>query len=145
MVIKIHNSKTVTDKQAYWVSPSNSDTFLQPEMLFNVDFRYPQFKKKSIEKHINSSSTGPKDGLNSPPLKRKSPIPKATSSKMDILFENLMKSNKKPAILRILLEYAKKFRQKSFDTPLKSLKILDLDSYLNISFQDLQKTMQGNF
>ena len=56
-----------------------------------------------------------------------------------------MKSNKKPAILRILLEYAKKFRQKSFDTPLKSLKILDLDSYLNISFQDLQKTMQGNF
>ena len=32
MVIKIHNSKTVTDKQAYWVSLSNSDTFLQPEM-----------------------------------------------------------------------------------------------------------------
>ena len=32
MLIKIHNSKTVTDKQAYWVSLSNSDTFLQPEM-----------------------------------------------------------------------------------------------------------------
>ena len=117
MVIKIHNSKTVTDKQAYWVSPSNSDTFLQPEMLFNIDFRSPQFKKKSIEKHINSSSTGPKDGLNSPPLKRKSPITKAMSSKMDILFENLIKSNKKPAMLWILLEHAKKFRQKSFDTP----------------------------
>ena len=26
MLIKIHNSKTVTDKQAYWVSPPNSDT-----------------------------------------------------------------------------------------------------------------------
>ena len=65
MVIKNHSSKTVTDKQAYWVSPSNSDTFLQPEMLFNIDFRSPQFKKKSIEKHINSSSTVPKDGLNS--------------------------------------------------------------------------------
>ena len=34
MVIKIHNSKTVTDKQAYWVTPSNSGTFLQPEMFF---------------------------------------------------------------------------------------------------------------
>ena len=100
MVIKIHNSKTVTDKQAYWVSPSNSDTFLQPEMLFNIDFRSPRFKK-SIEKHINSSSTVPKDGLNSPPLKRKSPITKATSSEMDIFFENLMKSDKKPAILQI--------------------------------------------
>ena len=94
MVIKNHSSKTVTDKQAYWVSPSNSDTFLQPEMLFNIDFRSPQFKKKSIEKHINSSSTVPKDGLNSPPLKRKSPITKATSSEMDIFFENLMKSDK---------------------------------------------------
>ena len=51
MVIKIHNSKTVTDKQAYWVPPSNSDTLLQPEMLFNIDFRSPLFKKKSIEKH----------------------------------------------------------------------------------------------
>ena len=47
MVIKIHNSKTVTDEQ---VSPSNSDTFLQPEMLFSIDFRSPQFKK-CIEKH----------------------------------------------------------------------------------------------
>ena len=63
-------------------------------MLFNIDFRSPQFKKKSIEKHINSSSTVPKDGLNSPPLKRKSPITKATSSEMDIFFENLMKSDK---------------------------------------------------
>ena len=99
MVIKIHNSKTVTDKQ---VSPSNSDTFLQPEMLFSIDFRSLQFKKKSIEKHINSSSTVPKDGLNSPPLKRKSPITEATSSEMDIFFESLMKSDKKPAILRIL-------------------------------------------
>ena len=82
MVIKIHNSET------------DSGTFLQPEMLFNIDFTSPQFKKKSIEKHINSSSTVPKDGLNSPPLKRKSPITKATSSEMDIFFENLMKSDK---------------------------------------------------
>ena len=94
MVIKIHNSQTVTGKQAYWVSPSNSDTFLEPEMLFNIDFRYPQFKKKSIEKYISSSSTVPKDGLNSPPVKRKSPITKSTSSEMDIFFENLMKSDK---------------------------------------------------
>ena len=62
MVVKIHNSKTVTDKQAYCGSPSNSDTFLQPEMLFNIDFRSPQFKKKSIEKQVNSSPTVPKDG-----------------------------------------------------------------------------------
>ena len=71
-------------------------------MLFNVHFRCPQCKRKSIEKHINSSSTIPKDGLNSPPLKRKSPTTKATLSEMDIFFENLMKSDKKPAILQIL-------------------------------------------
>ena len=139
MVIKIHNSKTVTDKQAYWVSPSNSDTFLQPEMLFNIDFRSPQFKKKSIEKHINSSSTVPKDGLNSPPLKRKSPITKATSSEMDIFFENLIKSDKKPAILQIRPGCTEKFRPKSLDTPCKSLKNLFSDSCLNMPFQYLQK------
>ena len=139
MVIKIHNSKTVSDKQAYWVSPSNSDTFLQPEMLFNIDFRSPQFKKKSIEKHINSSSTVPKDGLNSPPLKRKSPITKATSSEMEIFFKNLIKSNKKPAILLIFLGYAEIFRSKSFDTPCKSFNNFYLGSCLNMPFQDLRK------
>ena len=84
MVIKIRNSRTVTDKQAYLASPSNSDTFLQPEMFFNIDFRSAQFKKKSIEKHINSSSTVPKDGLNSPPLKKKPTLTKATSSEMHV-------------------------------------------------------------
>ena len=108
-------------------------------MLFNIDFRSPQFKKKTIEKHINSSSTVPKDRLNSPPLKRKSPITKATSSEMDIFFENLMKSDKKPAILRILPGYAEKFRPKSLDTPCKSLKNLYSDSCLNMPFQYLQK------
>ena len=122
MIIKIHNSKTVTDKQAYWVSPSNSDTFVQPVILFNIDVRYPQLKTKSIEKDIYSSSTLPKDGLNSPPLKRKSPIAKATLSEMDIFFENLVKSDKPPAILRILPRHAEKFRPKSLHSPRKSLK-----------------------
>ena len=89
MVIKIHNSETVTDKEVYWVSPSNCDTFLQPEMFFNIDFRSPQFKKKSIEKLLNSSSTLPQDGLNSPPLKRKSPITKGHQVKWIDFFEKL--------------------------------------------------------
>ena len=139
MVIKIHNSKTVSDKQAYWVSPSNSDTFLQPAMLFNIVFKFPQFKKKSIEKRANSSPTVPKDGLNSPPLKRKSPITKATSSEMDIFFKNLIKSDNKPAMLWIFPGYAEKFRSKSFDTPCKSFNNLYLDSCLNMPFQDLRK------
>ena len=109
-------------------------------MLFYIDFRSPQFKKKkNIEKHINSSSSVAKDGLNSPPLKRKSPLTKATSSEMDIFFENLMKSDKKTAILRILPGYAKKFRPKSLDTPCKSLKNLYSDSCLNMPFEYLKK------
>ena len=40
IVIKIHKSKAVTDKQACWMSPSNPDIFL-PEILFNIDFRSP--------------------------------------------------------------------------------------------------------
>ena len=71
MVIKIYNSKTVTDKQAYLISPSNFDSFLQPEMLFNINFKSSQFKKNSIEKHINSSSTLLKDGMNSPSTKKR--------------------------------------------------------------------------
>ena len=35
---------------------------------------------------------------------------------MDTFFENLMKSDKKSAMLRILPEYADKFRSKSLDT-----------------------------
>ena len=103
-------------------------------MLLNIDIKSPQFKK-SIEKHINSSSTILEDELNSPTLIRKSPITKATSSEMDIFFENLMKSDKKPAILWIHPGYAEKFRPKSLDTPRKSL-IRFLFKY---AFQDLQK------
>ena len=113
------------------MSSSNSDTFLQPEKLFNIDFR-SQIKKRSIEKQISSSSTLPKYGLNSPPLKRKSPITKATSSEIDIIFENLVKSDKKPAILRILPGFAEKFRSSSLHNSWKSLKNLYLDSCLNI-------------
>ena len=53
--------------------------------------------------------------------------------------QNLMKSDKKPAILRILPRYAKKFRPKSLTTPGKSLKNLYSDSCLNMPFQYLQK------
>ena len=50
-----------------------------------------------------------------------------------------MKSDKKPAILRILPGYVEKFRPKSLDTPCKSLKNLYSDSCLNMHFQYLQK------
>ena len=62
-----------------------------------------------------------------------------TSSEMDVFFENLMKSDKKPAILRILPGYTEKFRPRSLDTPWKSLKNLYSDSCLNMPFQYLQK------
>ena len=103
-------------------------------MLFNIDIKSPQFKK-NIEKHINSSSTILKDGLNSPTLKRKSPINKATSSEMDIFFGNLMKSDKKRAILWIHPEYAEKFRPKSLDTSRKSL----IRFFFKYAFEDLKK------
>ena len=122
------------------MSPQNSETFLQPEMLFNVDFRSSHFKKSSIENHINPSSTLPQDGLKSPQLKRKSPIEttKATSNKMNIFFQTLMKSDKKPAILWILPGHAKKFWSKSLKSPCKSLKNLYLNSCLNIPFKGRQ-------
>ena len=44
------------------------------------------FIKTTVKIIHNSSSTLPKGGLNSPPLKSKSPITKETSSQMDILF-----------------------------------------------------------
>ena len=53
---------------------------------------------------------------------------------MDISFENLMKSVKKPAILRILPRYAEKFRPKSLATSCKSLKNLYSDSCVNMPF-----------
>ena len=66
-------------------------------------------------------------------------LSKGTSSEMDIFFENLMKLDKKPAILWILPRYAEKFRLKSLATPCKSLKNLYSDSCLNMPFQYLQK------
>ena len=131
MVIKIHNSKTVTDKQAYWMSPSNSGTFLQPEMLFNIDFRSHQFKKKSIEKHVNSYPLY-QDGLHSPPLKRKSPITKTTSSQMDIFFE-------------YYLQYYGFSKDMLNNLGQSHLKNLYSDSCLNMPFQYLQKNCNEIF
>ena len=61
------------------------------------------------------------------------------SGEMDIFFEKLMKSDKKPAILQILPGYAEKFRPKSLATLCKSLKNLYSDSCLNMPYQYLQK------
>lgn len=129
------------------MSPQNSETFLQPEMLFNVDFRSSHFKKNSIENHINPSSTLPQDGIKSPQLKRKSPIEttKATSNEMNIFFQTLMKSDKKPEILWILPGYTKKFWSKSLKSPCKSLKNLYLDSCLNIPFKGRQNKFNKIF
>ena len=66
-------------------------------------------------------------------------LSKGTSSEMDIFFENLMKLDKKLAILRILPRYAEKFRLKSLATPCQSLKNLYSDFCLNMPFQYLQK------
>ena len=50
-----------------------------------------------------------------------------------------MKSNKKPAILRILPWYVEKFRPKLLDNPCKSLKNLYSGSCLNMRLQYLPK------
>ena len=50
-----------------------------------------------------------------------------------------MKSDKKPAILRILPWYVEKFRPKLLDTPCKSLKNLYSGSCLNMPLQYLPK------
>ena len=55
-------------------------------------------------------------------------------------FEDLIKPDKKPAILQILPGYAKKFRLTLLDNACKSLKKLYLDSSLNMIFKDLQKS-----
>ena len=58
---------------------------------------------------------------------------------MDKFFENLIKPDKKPAILRIRPGYAENYRPKSLQTPCRSLKNLYSDSCLIMSFQYLQK------
>ena len=58
---------------------------------------------------------------------------------MNIFFENVVKSDTKPAILQILKKYVAKFRPKSLDTSCKPLKNIYLDSCLNMPFKDLQK------
>ena len=55
-------------------------------------------------------------------------------------FEDLIKPDKKPAILQILPGYAEKFRLTLLDNACKSLKKLYLDSSLNMIFKDLQKS-----
>ena len=61
------------------------------------------------------------------------------SSEVDVFFENLMKSDKKPAILQILPGYVEKFRPKSLDIPCKSLKNIYSDSCLNMPLQYVPK------
>ena len=57
---------------------------------------------------------------------------------MNIFFQTLIKSDKKPAILWILPEYVEKFWSNSLKSPCKSLKNLYLDSCLNIPIKGHQ-------
>ena len=48
MSIKIRNSKTVTDKLAYWVNPSMPDKQINPQMIRNINVRSARKKKKQF-------------------------------------------------------------------------------------------------
>ena len=100
MSVKIHSSKTVTDRKEYLVTPSNNAS-LQPQELINIDFRFPQLKRKCIETALITSPTNHLHEKNLPP-KKKILIEKRSENELSTFSSSLMQSEKNPAILRVL-------------------------------------------
>ena len=97
MSVKIHSSKTVTDRKEYLVTPSNNAS-LQPQELINIDFRFPQLKRKCIETALITSPTNHLHQLNLPP-KKKILIEEPSENKVSTFYLSLMQSEKKPLLL----------------------------------------------
>ena len=103
MSIKIRNSKTVTDKLAYWVNPSMPDKQINPQIIRNRNFRSAKKKRDNFENSLLDVSSTKKDTL-----KRKT-IDPPSENQLDKCFTCLHESKNKAALFRVLPKYAKEF------------------------------------
>ena len=111
-VVKIRESRTVTEKPAYWKLPSE---FKQVKYctLAEMDFTSAKPMKKNLDKKINSVHV-PDPELNNPdPAHIENAQAYATDHELDQFYKSLFATGTKPVLLSTLRPYCDNYIPKS--------------------------------
>ena len=125
--VRIRDSMTVTQKEAYWVmpqsikdvpySPVNNIDFIGKKRSTTV-FQALEYQCGDPSASSKSNSPTPKSSKSPTPKSSKSPIPafkEATKEETDAFFASLSTSGTKPAILSLVEPYSASYVPKSLD------------------------------
>lgn len=122
--VRIRDCQTVTDKAAYWITPSVSASVI-PKRIEEIDFRSPKRKLNELDKELVSPDPPSRQSS-----KRKAIVNKATASELEAFYEGLNSCSKKAGILRVIPKYAMEYRPRSLDTPTQTLsELYDPDAH----------------
>ena len=103
--IKIRESSTVTDRAAYWVTPSNP-SHLQPQKIQDIDFGAPKRKKREILHCIQEDQQLDKSEEKNV---TESVVSKPTQNELHEFLSKLNQLENKPEILRVVPGFANNF------------------------------------
>ena len=101
--VKIRESKTVTQEKAYWLLPTGNQA-IEYKPVRNIDFRSSKTLKRQLDTSIACGLT-PK----TPDRKQLPDIPEPSASELQTLFRSIHETDKKPAILSIIPEFANNY------------------------------------
>ena len=154
--VRIRDSKTVTDKHAYWIMPNGvKDVHYAPvrEMDFigkkksQSAMQNLSFSRPSLSGDRGRASSSCERGCSSSSGERrrnsKSPTPafeEATQEESDKLLEMLGTCKSKPVVLSLVEKYASKYAPKALDEDLPiCLSTLYNPKYLSLNYHELLK------
>ena len=103
--IKIRESSTVTDRAAYWVTPSNP-SHLQPQKIQDIDFGAPKRKKREILHCIQEDQQLDKSKEKNVTERV---VSKPTQNELHEFLSKLNQLENKPEILRVVPGFPNNF------------------------------------
>ena len=128
--VRLRDSKTCTEEKAYWLIPGYS--LVEYKEIKDIDFSAP----KTIKKRLNDMANGEEQVS----FKRYSTYPSRSDEEKKNFFERINNSGSEPAILSILLGFAKKYEpsviSKKFPTSMSDL--FDVKN-VELSLEELQE------
>ncbi|XP_047135771.1 uncharacterized protein LOC124812781 [Hydra vulgaris] len=139
--VRIRDSKTVTEKKAYWMLPSSIKDIPYAECI-DIDFTSPNTLKRKFDEEILNESTcsGFLNDKKSDALSSSYNCTPPTQNELDAFFNDLSLCKSKPAILSIISPYSVDYQPSSLKLQFpKMLGELYDSSALSLSYLDLCK------
>lgn len=108
--MRMKETKTVTQKKAYWIVPSVKD--IPYSRIRDIDFTSAISRKKKLDAEINLPDVTPIPPLNRP----HNIVPEPSLEELNDLYTKASNSGYKPALLSLITPHSDKYVPLSFST-----------------------------